>query len=626
MAAGALKEKISEYAAFWHTPPKGYYVPYKEVAAFTVGKFGWVWACLLVAEIGLGVTNRIIAIGLNVQANHIQIMSILCTFISFFFTLYRSQLIDNPVDPKRRFSHYIKYMGYPTVTCALVLVWFPYSALPGGGESGAGYFLKCAVVFLCVIGIQYFYPLYSLANGNLIMIISPNTQERQNIQAISQTLYSVSWSISRPIITLIAGTLYKDSGMEYNLNLYRIWYIPFMVIGIACYYMLYYSVKERVIQAEKTAEEQKLKIRETIRAVGKNKNFWLLCAASWAGFLEGNSNDIIQHSFNFQNFGMPKEGNNLKATGLKALIDTINAEAALPAMLLSPLFVKLFGKRLIMIIVNFANIGLLGITYKYFRKIPILVTFSFINAFFNQLQGVISPNVDADIRDEQHYMTGERIDGMFGVVGYFGSLISMGTGFVTPALQKRAGIYDGNGAVDPATGKKSAWWILAQDEVFDRYCRIMIVASVIGAAANAIPYLFYDLTEKKQRAMMRVLKLRALKTDYADGKYTPKQLTEGVEIVRQARINALGEVLPMEKGLSLRERAERKAHNEDLTTVDIILKELPALGEDTLAQWEEEYETAVALVAAQEKEEETRIAAEKAAREAEKAERMAGRK
>ncbi|MDR3313678.1 MAG: MFS transporter [Oscillospiraceae bacterium] len=588
----------------WTKPAQGRYVSYKEILSFALGRFGNIWATLLVAQIALGTENTLLvqsSIALN--PSHVQTMNNVAIVILFFFTMARSRIIDNPKEPDKRFKRFIRFHGFPAIGLAFLLVWFPYSSLPDGGQMvgdkiTTGYFMKILVVLACHIGIQWFVPLYSMASNDILMVVSPNSQERLDIQVIGLFIASLSWSISRPIQTLIASIAFPDA-KDTDIRYFRLCFIPFVVIGVILYYFMYYGVKERVILAR--THQANDNFFETLRSVSKNKNFWILCASGWAGFLEGNSMGLIDWSWRYQNFGLPRQASSDAKVGvLKAAIDTLNGLSATVSMLAAPVLTRRFGKRSIQIGTNLMNIVLLGITYNTYNKIPALVAFRFLNQMLNELMGsVLSPAINADVRDSQQYMTGERVDGMFGLVGYAGTFISMGTGYVTPWLQRRSGIYNGNGATDfdnnPAT---SPWWILKDPKVFDKFAKTMITASVIGAVANVIPLFFYDLTEKKQRSIARCLKIRAAFEDYGNGIYEPETLVEAVDIIRTAQRNGETEpqpltkdtieqakALPMATSEARQQRraqikaakqalAAQRLQNEDISEVHVILEEL----------------------------------------------------
>ncbi|MCL2106781.1 MAG: MFS transporter [Oscillospiraceae bacterium] len=556
---GQAKEMITDFTVHWSKPAKGNYVPYKETVAFSVGKFGYIWAIALVSQISLVASNKIVAQALGVDPMHVQAMNVLSIIICFFFTMIRSSWVDNSRSKDGRFRPFMKVYGIPTLLLAFAFVWFPFDKLPNGGLTGTGYWMKVGVIFLLHLAIQFVYPLYTLGYDNLIAVMSPNSQERQNIYAVSSVIYSLSWSIYIPIITIISDRL---PNRAVDMNLYRWAYIPVCVLGLGLGYFGYFGTRERIIQSREHVN--KINIGQTLKAVAKNRNFWVICFSAWAGFLENNSNDLLDWSYNYQQ---------AMSGGTKAFIDLVVNNAALWSMLLTPFLVKRYGKRFILIGANLLNIVLLAVTYNTYKIIPMLALFRFINFFFNIVLETIRPAIDADIRDAQQYMTGERIDGMFGLVRYADTLITMGTGFVTPALWKRCGIFEGNGAKDNY-GNSNMWFALADEKTYDRMSKTMILTAVVGAAANVVPMFFYNLTEAKQRAMTRVLKLRAMLEDYGAGNASPEQMAEGIEIIRQAREDEFASELPLTKDMGRKERARQRERNQDIGVAFYVLDEL----------------------------------------------------
>ncbi len=77
--------------------------------------------------------------------------------------------------------------------------------------------------------------------------------------------------------------------------------------------------------------------------------------------------------------------------------------------------------------------------------------------------------------------------------------------------------------------------MLYNTDYYIRVCSILIVASVIGAVLNAIPFFFYDLTETKQKAMVQVLKIRAIFNDAEMHILTREKCEEALEIIKDAK-------------------------------------------------------------------------------------------
>ena len=59
--------------------------------------------------------------------------------------------------------------------------------------------------------------------------------------------------------------------------------------------------------------------------------------------------------------------------------------------------------------------------------------------------------------------------------------------------------------------------------------------SVIGATLNFIPYFFYDMTELRQRAIVKVLKLRAMFEDYGNGVLNDKDIVDAIDVIEEAQ-------------------------------------------------------------------------------------------
>jgi len=562
---GRVKETVADFTLHWNRPAKGNYVPYKEILGYSIGRFGYIWVIALTSQITLLTTNRIVAQALGVDPIHVQVMNVISVLIGFFFTMLRSNWVDNSRSKDGRFRPFMKIYGIPTMLLGFAFVWFPFDKLPNGGEAisadvwGTGYWMKAGIIFLLHLAIQFFYPLYRLGYENLVMVMSPSSQERQNIIAVSSLIYSMSWSVYIPIITIVSE---RFVNRQVDMNLYRWAYIPVCVLGLFIAYIGYFSTNERIIQSREHVN--KIDLAQTFKAVAKNRNFWIMCFSAWVGFLESNSNELLNWAYDYQR---------LMSGPQKAFIDLVVNNAALWSMLITPLLVKRYGKRFILIGGNLLNIVLLAVTYNTYNMIPLLALFRFLNFFINIVLDTIYPAISADVRDAQQYVTGERIDGMFELAKYSETLVTMGTGFVTPILWKRAGIYKGNGGVD-FEGRPNEWFKLRDPVVYDRMAKTMILSSVVGAVANVIPMLFYNLTEAKQRAMSRVLKLRAMLDDYGASLATPEQLAEGIEIIRQAQEDEHAEIIPLSSSMSAKERALQRERNQDIPMAYYVLDEL----------------------------------------------------
>ena len=110
---------------------------------------------------------------------------------------------------------------------------------------------------------------------------------------------------------------------------------------------------------------------------------------------------------------------------------------------------------------------------------------------------------------------------------------------------------------------------------FHHIIGILIVASVIGAAMNVIPYFFYDLSEVKQKAMIKVLKIRAMFEDFGNGALRDDALVESVDIIEEAK--SLENASPLDlkevkKGIGAAKRAKYSSNADKKAAVKAAKK------------------------------------------------------
>lgn len=536
---GKVQETYSKFTLYWKKPPKGYHVPYKEIFNYGVGGIGVYFAISLAAAGGLAVGNTLFGNVLGIEPLHLQLMNIIATVINFGLTAFRSYAFDNTRSKDGKFRPYIKYMGVPTVILSIAMIWMPYENMT--------YWQKFTVILIFYELLQVTFQFYQQAYTNLVRVMSPNTQERSNIIAIGSVLWSFAPSLYNLVIPILSDAF--DYNGLLDIRVYRYFYPVLCIVGVVLGHIAYSGTKERIVQAK--SHFNQVPFMTAVRAIVKNKNFWIISLAGWIGFLEGAANVILYWAFEY------KEG---VSSTMYGIAQTVVANSALWAMLISPLAIKFLGKKKVIIAVNLLNVIFLAALYVTYDNLLLLVVFLFLNRFVNTILDIVFPAVNADIRDEQQYNTGLRIDGMFGMVEYIGTVIGMFTGLVLPF------IYEQNGL-------KSDYNVLYNDEIRYNLFEVLIIASVIGAVVNAIPYFFYDLTEDKQTGMVRVLRVRAMFEDFGNKALTPESLVEGVDIIKQAQADyALrethvpGSLLKAAQAMPRGSSEEKKARKEAIKT------------------------------------------------------------
>ena len=504
MGKSNLKEKVStiwnNVVLHWKTPALGKYVPYKEIIAYGIGGMGVQFVIFFCSQIALSATSFLVGNTIGIKPIHLQYMAVASTIIGFGITIGRSYIIDSARFKSGKFRPWLAITGIPSTAIAVIFVWLPYDTM--------SYLQKVAAVFICYNLLQCFYPFFQQAYTDLANVISPNSHERTDIVSVSSIIYSMAPSLTGlfvPMLSTLTGGLN-------SITTYRIIHPIVAIVGLLLSYIAYAGTRERIIVAESHVTQ--FKFSDAFRAVAKNKYFWITSLAGWLGFLEGAVGVIIGWTFIY---AYPNR------MGLYGVATTLIGNAALWAMLLCPVAIRVIGKRNLLIWCNVTNVLLIGLLYPLYNNIPALIILYYLNGFVNSFSIVYNPGINADMRDYQQYFTGERIDGMFGAVGIIGSFIGMFTGMVLPIIYQMLGLEDNYDVLEVASFR---------EDMFD----VLIVAAVIGAALNFVPYIFYDLTETKQRGIVKVLKIRAMFEDYGNGILRDESIVEAIDIIDEANL------------------------------------------------------------------------------------------
>ena len=562
-----IKNKIISTAkdvkTYWKVPPKGKYMTFKEIGAYAFGGIGAYFLIQLGSTLIVSTTNIIVSTAIGVSPSHSYIIYLIATILNVPLTAVRANMVDNTRGKGGKYRPYLLSMGIPTAIVALIYVWFPYekmySAFPGtvrmfGLENltfEKGYVIKLVVVFICNLALHFFFFFFKDAYENLIHVLSPNTQERTDVLAIKAVVYSLAPSIMNFVNPLIAQIVKTDQS---DILVYRIAYPIYAVIGIGLTILVFANTQEKIVQA-KTHTIQ-IRFMDALKEVAKNKYFWIISLAGWLGFLELAYYNILYYN---QNYGR---------TVSPALYGTawiIIGNASFWGMIAAPFCVKRFGKKAVLITVNMMNVVCILLMLVNVRSFWWLVICIWLNYLFSAFEQITTPAIQADIRDYQQYKSGERIDGMFAAVATIGNLVTLFTAAVIPAFQEKYGIYEGN-------GYEKSFDILFVDSgepgLLWKFLPALIIMCAVGAFLNVVPYFFYDFTEKKQKSVIRVLKVRSLFEDYSNNALDNEQIVEAIELVDNARKMAVEEPKQVSKSYkelkgSARKEA-KKAYKADL--------------------------------------------------------------
>ncbi len=517
-----IHDIISEVILYWNRPRPGEYVAYKEIVLLSIG-----WAAMRLTtnfSIGFGVNNELTSQTLGMTHIEQLVISNIVSILGYFYIPLNAWIVDNFRIKEGKYRKYIK-LAVPSMVLTLIALWLPYQQI-----DKASHGLMIAVLFI-VGQIQSFIQSWFVTGvTNMIHVITPNTNERTRIMAISSIIYNMGPTIRSVylpwMVNVVGGK--NNNEAKYTMKYYRATFTPLTLLAPLAL-LSYYSTKERLVVPK--SRMSKISFPNAMRAVAGNKIFWIKSIDSWNDFLESARGDL---------WGWMVYRANIMSSTTYGIMNTICWNATLWAMLLSPTFVKKFGKRNIKIFKNIMQIFIIitiGTAYKSAFVVPILFFTNWIERFIDCGE-VIDKAIESDMRDNQQYLIGERIDGAYGFIGsYVGSIIGFGTQFFNPWIERKMG-HDGSDYSVLNIYQNYAKYgnkYENPDSVLYNLMDIKIIISVIGAVLDVIPWFFYDITETGQKAMVRVNRIRAVVEDRAAGMQDDDTYIEGCEAIALAK-------------------------------------------------------------------------------------------
>ena len=550
-----LKSILGKVKQNWNEPAPGNYIPYKEVVNIGAAGFGVHWASTLASTIGLDAANFLVGASIGLQPLHLSIMLIVANLVGMPIAFFRGWFFDNHKMPGGKFIPIMLRTPIPIVAISTIFVWLPYESW--------GYWTKVAVVWCMYMILQFFMCLYGEGWAYFQQVVTPNAQERAHVMSISQIIYSLAPTLTGFVIPTVAGLTF---GMN-NIWTYRVIYPPFTVIGVVVLLIFFPKLNERIVLPKRGVEY--VSIIDSLREVAKNKYFWIINSASWVGFLESAYGVILSWSFVYA-FNGEKQA-------YLGLANTIIGNAALWSMMIAPFIMNWIGKRNLLIAHNILNVILLALLIPCYKNLFLVCVIFYINAFVNTFQNIYFPNIQADMRDYHQWKTGVRVDGLFGPLGLIGTALGFATGLVLPAIYEHMGLKDN-------------YDVLYNDEMRNNLFDVLIIASIVGAILNLIPYLFYDLTEQKHRGYVNVLKIRAMFEDYGNNELDEGQLVEAMEIINASRNNLQRKEVDKSKlkeAKKLKDKTEKiasvekaRAEIREIKNHNKLISSLPIVGEE----------------------------------------------
>lgn len=395
------KEYVEEIRMYWNQPRPGEYVPYKEVIMLSVG-----WMALYMSinwTIGFGVGNQFTGMTLGMNNNQLLVMGYVCQAIGYALTPLNAWIVDNLRSKDGKYRVYIK-LAIPSMILTLISLWLPYEQVRDAHQPYTQYVM---IAMLFIVGqVQgYIQNWFITGVTNMVHVITPNTQERTKIMSITSIIYSAGYTINNLYYPIMVDIL-CDNGDKYNMTYFRGTYTPVALLA-PIVLLAYFGTKERLVLPK--SRITKMSFASSLRAVAGNKIFWIKCADGWNDFLEGAKGNVWDW--------MVYRAHIMKSSTY-GLLNTISYNASFWAMLLSPWFIKKFGKRNIKIWKNIMQIFIIASIFLFYKNKFAAVGLFIVNTInrFIDCGNVIDSAIESDMRDNQQYLIGERIDGAFGFI------------------------------------------------------------------------------------------------------------------------------------------------------------------------------------------------------------------
>ncbi|MDE7191138.1 MAG: MFS transporter [Clostridia bacterium] len=491
--SGAVKSVLGAIKGFfthWNRPAEGSYVPSKEVVAYSVGGMGVQFMAVICNNVVLASTCLLLGSIYGMKPTTLAILGFINAGVTIVMQPLKSWLIDNTPGNKGKARPWLLWLSIPSAVLLTALAYMD----PGWNEV-----TLAIVVGLIFIIMNFVYQFYLGQYTMLAQLISPNSQERANIISISSLVYSLAPTITGALFPQIAKLFELE---QLDQNFYRTIFPIFTVLGVLMTLIAYFGTKERVIVPKNY--EKKVKFWDAMKKIVRNKYLWILNITTWFQFGRGAVTGVIMWIYIYI----------LQNADLQSVLSLVMGTASGIGMFMAPFLIKFFGKRNVAIFSNMIMAAASALLIIFPSNVVLLFVSTYIVFWGAAVQIISQPAMNADALDYQQYATGDRFEGMSGNLGMIGQIIALGTGFIIPA------IYEVNGLLDD-------YDILYDPVVRNPLFRTLAIIATIFGVLCAVPFFFWDLSEKKHKKMIEELKERAARENILNGYEHESVLSSG---------------------------------------------------------------------------------------------------
>ena len=481
---------VKGFFTHWNTPAEGNYVPSKEVVAYSVGGMGVQFIAAISAAIQMNASCLLLGSIYGMKPTTLATIATVSSIVLLVLQPLKAYLIDHAPGHKGKARPWLLWMSFP---CAVLMSALAYM------DPGWNAVTMAVVVGVLFVIMNFIYQFYYGQYTMLAYLISPNSTERTTIITISSLVYSLAPTITGAIFPLIS-TAFPNGQLDQDF--YRLIFPLFTGLGVLITLLCYFGTKERIIIPKSYNAE--VKFLDGMKKIIRNKYLWIINIATWMQFARAGLTNILTWVYIYM----------LQNAEIQSALSLVMGTASGIGMFVAPFLVRFFGKRNTAIASNLLVTVSAILLIIFPGSMVLLYIVIYLNLFGIAVQIITQPAMNADALDYQQWKTGDRYEGISGNLGMIGQAIALGTNFVIPVVQEQMGIIDDYDVLfDP----------VIRDPIF----RAMAVVAAVGGLGVAIPYFFWDLSEKKHRAIIEELKLRAEKQNVAEGFENASILSSG---------------------------------------------------------------------------------------------------
>ena len=110
-AISKARDLLFTVKEYWTEPPKGNYIPYKEIVSISGAGFGVHWISLLASTIGLDASNFLVGASIGLKPTDLYVMLVVANLIGIPIGIFRSWYYDNHNLKGGKFLPFIRKTG-----------------------------------------------------------------------------------------------------------------------------------------------------------------------------------------------------------------------------------------------------------------------------------------------------------------------------------------------------------------------------------------------------------------------------------------------------------------------------------------------------------------------------------